>query len=257
MPNAISWWVSTSSDKYIIQYTHGVAQTGLYAAAYKIPSLMTVFTSVFLSAWQISAVEDFGTEKSIRLYTKVYRYFFACLLTVCAAVVAFAKLATTVLFDEKFHAAWTFVPLLVLAYLFHDLASFIGSVYTASKKTKMLFWSTAAGALVNIGLNILLIPRYGASGAALTTFLSYFLVWAIRFFDTRKILRLPYRYLSEGISLLLVIAETIVITWNFPHAFLCGVVIFAVILILQARTLAQIAADIFHGLKSRHNAKAD
>ena len=55
IPNSISWWISNSSDKYMLTAFCGVAVTGIYSVAYKIPTFLTTFTTIFMSAWQISA----------------------------------------------------------------------------------------------------------------------------------------------------------------------------------------------------------
>ena len=78
-----------------------------------------------------------------------------------------------------------------MAYFFHDMAAYIGSLHTASKKTKTLFMSTSIGAVVNVLLNLLFIPIWGALGAAVTTLISYFVVWGIRIIDSKKYIIIP------------------------------------------------------------------
>ncbi|MCQ4991499.1 oligosaccharide flippase family protein, partial [[Clostridium] symbiosum] len=63
IPNSISWWISNSSDKLIVSYVCGVAANGIYYVSYKIPSLITTCSSIFFKAWQISAVDGFGSEE--------------------------------------------------------------------------------------------------------------------------------------------------------------------------------------------------
>ena len=50
IPNSLSWWITDSSDKVILTVILGTATTGIYAIAYKIPSLLTIFTAIFISA---------------------------------------------------------------------------------------------------------------------------------------------------------------------------------------------------------------
>ena len=251
MPNALSWWISTSSDKYIITYVVGSAEMGLYSVAYKIPSLMTVFTSIFFSAWQISSVEDFGSEKSRRLYNRTYRYFFALLSIISALVIFSSRIVAKLLFSGEFYAAWKYVPLLIMAYYFHDLAAYIGSLYTASKKTKMLFISTVVGALTNIVLNIIIIPKFGGLGGAFTTLVSYFIVWLIRVFDSRKIMKIEYRHLREGLCILLLACETIIMTCAGQYAYIYTFICVAIIAILQFSTVKDLAGNILPVLFKR------
>lgn len=242
MPNSLSWWISTSSDKYIISYVIGAAETGLYSVAYKIPSLMTVFSSIFLSAWQISSVEEFGTEKSREFYSKMYRYFFTFLVMVSSVIIAFVKQISSILFSKGFYAAWSFVPTLVVAYLFHDLAAFIGSVYTSSKKTKMLFYSTTLGAGLNIVLNIFIIPSMGGLGGAMTTLISYFVVWVIRIFDTSKIMKINFDTKTDILCLVLVVAQMILVTVGIPHSFVISLLIIVLLAGIKYKTIAEITS---------------
>lgn len=251
IPNSLSWWVSTSSDKYIISYVIGAAETGLYSVAYKIPSLMTVFTTIFFNAWQISAVENFGSKKSKEMYEKVYSYFFAFAITVAGIIIAFSKFISKVLFLKDFYAAWEFVPFLILAFVFHDLAAFWGSVYTSSKKTKMLFYSTLLGAGVNIVLNIIVIPQLGGLGGALTTLVSYFLVWLIRVVDVRKIIMIKYKF-KDLLCLLLLTIESIVITLDIPYAFGVAIIILLVVLCLKLNILVEVTINVVRKITGKN-----
>ena len=84
-----------------------------------------------------------------------------------------AKLAMTVLAVPSYYIGWTFIPILAVGAGFNCLSSFQKSVYLLEKKTVASFLSTAFSAVINIGLNALLIPRMGGTGAALATLISY------------------------------------------------------------------------------------
>lgn len=230
MPNSISWWISTSSDKYMISYVCGNAANGLYSAAYKIPSLMTVFTNIFFTAWNISVVEDFGSENSKKMIVKIHNCFFSVVLILSSFIVCFTKPIVKIMFSDAFFEAWRFVPLLVTAYVFHDLAAYIGSIYTAGKKTKMLFISTLIGAVINIVLNVFFIPTVGALGGAVTTLISYFIVWLLRLVKSRKIIELKFNYLSNFISLILLMLQTIFVIMDIHFSYY---VIFAILILIS------------------------
>ena len=59
MPNSISWWVSNSSDRYIMNIFRGLSELGIYSVSYKIPSIMATISGIMVSAWEMSAVDDF------------------------------------------------------------------------------------------------------------------------------------------------------------------------------------------------------
>ena len=109
----------------------------------------------------------------------------------------------------------------------------------------MLCYSTMFAAVLNIVLNIILIPYWGAIGAAITTLISYCAVWVVRFVDTKKLLRIDYRYLEDGICLLLLGAETICICLDVPYALLIALVFISGILLIKRKVMWEILGNVF------------
>ena len=212
IPNSISWWISDSSDKYIVQHFCGLAVNGIYAVAYKIPSMLTTVSNLFISAWQLSAFEDFKTDEAKRFFSKVSTEFMSFILLVAGGLILMTRPIAYVLYAKEFFQAWQYTPTLILAFVFSTVSSFWGTVYTAAKKTKLLFYSTMAAAWINIVLDIVLTPRIGAMGAAIATMISYFVICAIRIVESRKIIILDVDWTRIIISLLLVGAEVLVIS---------------------------------------------
>lgn len=186
--NSVSWWISNSSDKYILTYFCGVSENGIYSVAYKIPNILSIITSLFISAWQISAVEDFNSDESKAFFKSVGNKYIALNIIISGWLVAFSRILATILYANDYYEAWHISPILIAAYAFSTMSSFYGTIYTSAKRTKMLLYSTLLGAGLNIVLNIILIPNFGGTGAAFATFISYMIIWVIRVVDSRKIM---------------------------------------------------------------------
>jgi O-antigen/teichoic acid export membrane protein len=92
---------------------------------------------------------------------------------ISSAIVVFTKLITNILVSADFYEAWRFMPVLVMATVFSCFASFLSSIYTNEKKSGHVFLTTVISAVINIGLNVFLIPIYGIQGAAIATLFSY------------------------------------------------------------------------------------
>lgn len=230
IPNSISWWISNSSDKYILVFFWGTAVNGIYSVAYKIPSILSIFLSIFIGAWQISAVEQFGTKESQKFYSNVYEMYETLLVVGSSVLIAGTKVIAHILYSADFYQAWLYTPVLVLASVFNSLAAFYGSIYTSSKNTGMLFYSTLIGAIGNIVLNFILIPKLGAMGAAVATMISYFVVLFIRIINSRKIMTIDVNYIRSATSYLLLVLEIILLCTNnlkiYPAIILCTVLVF-------------------------------
>ena len=166
VPNSVAWWVNNSADKYMIEFFCGAGELGLLSVAYKIPSALSMLNSVFVSAWKVSSVNQLGSDENVRFFQTIYSVFLLLISTASFVLILLTKELARFLFRMDFFAAWRISPLLIYAFFFQSLASFLGSVYTAHKKTNIIFYSTLLGAAVNIICNAILIPYWGGVGAA-------------------------------------------------------------------------------------------
>ncbi len=189
IPATIFWWITSVSDRYMVNAMIGSAENGIYAVSYKIPTILTLISTIFMQAWQFSAVtESHGDKKEhVRFFTNVWRSFQAVMFIAGAGIIAFAKPAIRLLSTEQYYSAWQYVPLLSASMIFTAFVSFTGTVYVVTKQSGISFITAMAGAVINIALNLLLIPSpLGVQGAAIATFLSYFAVFLIRAVNSRK-----------------------------------------------------------------------
>lgn len=245
IPNSISWWITNSSDKYMLTFILGIAANGLYSMAYKIPSLLSTINGVFMSAWNISSVEDFGSNESKKFYERVY-YLLSCFdALVVSALVCVAELLAKFIYANDFYVAWKYSIVLLLGFMFSALSSFLGSVYTASKKTAPLFYTAIIGAALNIVLNAFLIPLYGILGAALATTGSYIIVWLIRLCHTQKILAFKKCKFQNLLTGLLISAQIFVMYLDVPGSFYISLGLFLVICILSKNFISDVIKLIF------------
>ena len=181
VPSTVFWWITGVSDRYIVAAMVSDEQNGLYAAAYKIPTLLTYVVTIFNDAWKLSAVaESEDKEKCAEFYSQIYGYYIAVMFVGGGALAVFSQLFAKILFAESYFAAWVFIPVLSAATVFTSLDTFLGSVYFTVKRTQMSLWTSLLGAIVNVVLNLIMIPKWGAMGASIATFISYFLVYVVR-----------------------------------------------------------------------------
>lgn len=181
VPSTIFWWITGVSDRYMVAFMRSDAENGLYAAAYKIPTLLTYVVTIFNDAWKLSAVtESQDKEKCADFYSQIYKYYIAAMFVGGGILAVGAQIFAKILFAESYYVAWIFIPILSMATVFTALDTFLGSVYFTVRRTSMSLYTALAGAVVNVGLNFWLIPEWGAMGASVATFASYFIVYAIR-----------------------------------------------------------------------------
>ena len=189
IPTTMMWLITASSDRYIVTAFCGSAEYGLYAAAYKIPRLLSLVCGVFIEAWQFSVVKDADETEREDFFTSVFKSYMGIIFMGASLIIATSKIFTSLLLADPYYESWRYVPVLVGAMAFSALVSFLGSVYFLEKKSVMSMVTSMAGALINVILNFMLIPTRGAMGAAVATLISYCAVYAIRAYDTKHYVR--------------------------------------------------------------------
>lgn len=218
LPNTISWWIIQISDRYILASICGVAITGLYSMAYRIPSIFNLIVSVFIQAWLMVVIKECENNSGGKYFSFIYKYYISITFVVSTLIVLSSRVIANIIFKNDFYQASIYVPILMLAFTIGNLQAFYGTIYSGLKKTKKVFVSTLCGAILNIILNILLIPSMGAYGAAVATVVSYLLVYIIRANDLKKYLDIDHEY--RRISFALAILVAVVISYNSEYHWL-------------------------------------
>jgi len=232
IPTTLLWMVTSVSDRYVVRYFCGEAATGLYAASYKIPTLLTLVCGVFIEAWQFSVVKDATKEERASFFGKVYGIYMGALGAGAAVLIFMSPIFTRLLLAESYYEAWQFIPILVIATLYSTLVSFMGSVYFVEKKSVFSMLTALSGAVVNVILNVVMIPKHGAMGAAVATLISYMAVYVIRAYDSTRYLRFCQHRLRLILNTLLLLAQSGILLLGGKYALVgacgCAVVIVAI-----------------------------
>ena len=226
IPNMISWWINSVSDRYVLILFWNAGVVGLYTAASKLPAMINLVSSIFQQAWQYSTAKEIESEDKTDFFSTVLRgYLYICVCS-CGGLILFNKVICKILLKTEFYNAWRFVPLLLLAAMFGCISTYFGTFYQALKKNTMLMVSTVAGAIINIILNFALIPIYGGFGAAIATVISYIVVTIVRVIDVRKKVRLDIQWWRVFVQIIMVILmmffETFVqVKWVYIFEMIC------------------------------------
>ena len=186
IPNMISWWIVSASDRTIISAVIGIAQNGIYSAANKFSGVFTTLYSVFNLTWTESASININSEDRDEFFSKILDFvirFFGCL---CLGTIAIMPFVFNILINEKFAEAYYQIPILILGSVFNILVSFLGSIYVAKKLTKEIAKTSIIAAIINIVVNVVLIKSIGLYAASISTVIAYALMFIYRWIDVKK-----------------------------------------------------------------------
>ncbi len=264
IPTNVFWWIVSTSDRYIIAFmvttpevatgatgTTGLTDTGLYAAAYKVPTILMLVSTIFMDAWQVSAIKEHQQKDRAQFFSQIFNAFQSVMFLSSALLIPFSKVFTMILVSESFQESWQFIPFLILANAFCCMVNFIGSVYMVEKRSVATLVTTIIGAVSNIAMNFAFIPLFGTQGAAVATFLSYFLVFVIRAIHTRQFIRIRFNLLKFGLNTVLITLQSILMITEVPLWILYQILLTIALVILNGRALLQSIKNMITKRKRR------
>ena len=241
IPANVFWWITHVSDRYMVTYMISENANGLYAIAYKIPTMITIVSTIFMEAWQLSAVTERDDPELPKFFSNVLSYYQSFVFLCGSGCILFSKVLIYLLTlgQPDFYVSWRYVPALIIATCFSCFTTFVGSVYVVEKKSVTSLVTTAMGAVVNILMNLALIPLFGANGAAAATASSYLFTYLVRAYTTRKLIPMRFGFGKTVLNTTLLIAQTVVTLLEFPYWYLISGGIFAAIMVINLRSLVR------------------
>lgn len=210
--NSISLWINNASDRYILTFIKGVAVNGIYSVSYKIPTILFMFQNIFYNAWSISAIAEFDENDSDGFIGNNYLIYSLISLLVCSGLLIINIPLATFLYKGNYFIAWRCVPFLLAAMVFNGISQFEGSLFSATRNTKLVAKTTVIGAIVNTTCNFIFIYFWGAVGAAFATLLGYLTTWFLRTKYLQNFIKMKVNWHRHFISIILVLIQTVMAT---------------------------------------------
>ncbi|MBE6596186.1 MAG: hypothetical protein E7641_00810 [Ruminococcaceae bacterium] len=243
IPTTMLWLIISVSDRYIVRAFCGIDETGLYAASYKIPTLLTLVCGVFIEAWQFSAVKDVDGKERSDFFGKVFGAYLGLIFLGASVLIGGSRIFTDLLMSDSYSESWRFVPILVVATVFSTLVSFMGSVYFVEKKSILSMLTALMGAVINVALNLIMIPDHGAMGAAVATLISYFAVYALRAYDTGRYVKFKLHTPLLTVNLILIALQIGLLFYTGERWLLSQIVMVALIGAVNIKGLLSTAKE--------------
>lgn len=252
--NGLAWWVNSSLDRYFIVIFYGTAVNGLYAVASKIPTIISVVNQIFSQAWNLSAIKEFDKEDKEGFFKNIYSLYNFILITSCSLLILLNIPISKILFAKDFFAAWQYSSVLVISAVFAALSGYLGSIFTAVKNSRIFATSTVIAAVINSVLNLVLIPPFGALGAAIATAISFVTIWIIRYICVAKYMKLQVRLVRDCVAYMLLTVQATIEHFD-GHFYIMQGIILVIILVIYKREMIRIFNKVRITEKLRKNGK--
>jgi O-antigen/teichoic acid export membrane protein len=175
--SSLSLWLLLLSDRYMLSFFKGSAEVGIYSVSYSLVdrSVALIYTILMLAAYPIIIYtwEEKGKEVTQKLISDLSRYFFIICIPAFLGISVLSKEIFSVLVGKNFVESYKLVPFFAFCSLCAGLFQYVGKGLEIYQKTLILAFVVFLSGALNVGLNILLIPRYGALGAGVAKSISY------------------------------------------------------------------------------------
>lgn len=230
IPNTLLWWtISAANRPFLVKY-HGISESGLFAVATKIPTIITIAMNMFVQAWQITAIEEYDKEDRDAFYSELYGLTQMLLFMLCYGLI-FVLPAVWKIIGSEYSLSMYYVPLITLSVVYSSMSSFLGSIYLVVKRTQGVLWSTLLGGTITMLANVLLIPRFSGFGACVSLLAGFAVVWGYRIVDLRKSVSLNYRLVRTLLSTILCVLAFLLMYLHSSALRLTGQLVLALLLL--------------------------
>lgn len=172
----LSIMLYTRSDQVMLTILSNSAETGIYSAAVRISEVFYFIPTAITISFFPTIIRNFKLNNIQDYYKKVQSLF--DLLIILAIVLSFIMtlMAYPLIyfgFGSKYLNSISVLDIHIWSSVFVFLGVASSKVMVVEQKNKYNMYCTILGASLNIGLNYLLIPDFGAVGSAASTVISY------------------------------------------------------------------------------------
>lgn len=212
MPCFLAYWIFSSCDRVMITNMIGLDAAGIYSVGGKMGQISQLIYVAFAGGWQYFAFSTMKEENQVKSNSKVFEYLgivsFIAGVFMCTLSYELFK----VLFPEEYRGGYLVAPYLFLAPLLQMLEQVAGNQFLVVKKTWPSAFILGIGAVFNVILNFLLIPKIGIEGAAIATLLGYVISNVINII---VLSRMKLFVLSKRFVLSFIITVVYICVWRF------------------------------------------
>ncbi|MES9886967.1 MAG: flippase [Candidatus Sedimenticola sp. 6PFRAG1] len=196
-----------TSDRYLLKLYLPLSEVGLYNVGYQVGMLMMLLVGGFTSAWPPFYFKNNQNGEGQVICNNVLKMYVLVAAPFAVLIALFSPIAIKLLTTQAYDDAYTVVPWVALAYLLKGPYLIFVMGLQAKNKTIWMVYLEISAAIINIVLNLLLIPEIGREAAAITTLLSYTFMSVGAFWLVNRVNPIPN--ISLGKPVLTILMATV------------------------------------------------
>jgi O-antigen/teichoic acid export membrane protein len=255
VPNELSWWIFSSSDRFIIAAFIDLSSTGILSISYKFSNILIVIYNVFNMSLAESISLHIKDSDVGKYFNKVFNDVFKLFVSFGILLLAFMPILFKLLINSSYNDAYNLIPIAIVASLFQIVVGLLGTIYVANKNTKSIANSSIVAAIVNIVIDLLLVKYIGIYAAVVSTLVSYLILMIYRYIDIKK-KYLDVKFNKKSTILNILILSIVIFAYYIDNP-LVKIITMAISVIYFFYINKQSLNLMFNMLKSKINEKGE
>lgn len=207
--NQISSWAINYSDRLIILMFLGIENNGIYSLAVKFANIINSFFVIYNTAWTENVIRSIKDEDGQEYVQKMFKITLNIYLFIVITVINVLPFGFRVLVNEAYNESYNYIPILLIGMFFSGISAVVGSIYIAHNKTKEISITTFFAGICNVSIHLILLKKYKLYAAAVSTLLSFFLLFLYRLFGAKKFFKFKI-ILKEWLRQVLILIYSII-----------------------------------------------
>ena len=206
----------STGDRYLIQFLIGTAEMGLYSAAYNlceyvytifVVSVGSAILPMYMRIW-----EENGEIETKKFLNETLYYYMLLAVPIVFGFSVMGEDLINIMASNKYSESASIMPYVIAGMLIQGTVLIFAAGLYINKNTALLMWLVLSCVVINVLLNLVLIPLYGIDGAAISTLLSYIVLAAMGYYFGRNALSIKFPFVilfktllaSSGMSLVII-----------------------------------------------------
>lgn len=195
--------VNQNIDKILIPFLipenkDPMFQLGVYGANFKLAVLMNMFIQAFRYAFEPFFFSHSGAKNDTQVYATIMKYFVIFGLLIFLGMILYLDIIKVII-DKEYHSGLKVIPLVLMANLFFGIYFALSLWYKLKDMTRYGAYIALTGAVITLGMNIILIPIMGYMGSAIAIFVCFFVMMIISYIYGQKYYPIPYNLKRIGL----------------------------------------------------------
>jgi len=218
VPSALALWAINFIDRFFVAVFKGQDEVGVYSLAVRASSVIVFLMVAFRLAWPAFAysIEDDSVAKRTYAFVLTYLLFLCCWVSLVLGLLS--PWIVQVLAPNKpaFYRASEAIGILAFAGTAYAGYTVLAIGIGRARRTQFNWIITGAAALLNVALNLALIPPYGMMGAAISTVAAYVAMFIGMTLNAQRVWPVPYQW--RRVVTLSIVAVGLLVLGKAVHA---------------------------------------